>query len=77
MKNTTQNGLETEENQPTTKASSQFPDGLYPEGLEPDLPEGPELEKARRKERGYTWLVRLELLVILAIIVAVLVLILR
>ena len=42
MKNTTQNELETEENQPTTKASSQFPDGLYPEGLEPDLPEGPE-----------------------------------
>lgn len=65
------------EHQSTATASSPYPEGLYPEGLEPDLPEGPELEKARRKERGYTWLVRLELLVILIVIVAIVVLILR
>ena len=77
MTSTKQDKQQKEENQPTTAKSSQFQESLYPKGLEPDLPEGPELEKARRKERGYTWLVRLELLVILAIIIAVIVLILR
>ncbi|MCQ2752322.1 MAG: hypothetical protein MJ189_04425 [Coriobacteriales bacterium] len=35
---------------------------IYPAGLEPDLLEGPELEKARRKEKRYTWLLRAEII---------------
>lgn len=77
MKTEAQNKPESMESQQKTEASSPYPEGLYPPGLEPELPEGPQLERARRKERGYTWLVRLELLVILVIIIAVVVMILR
>ena len=40
--------------------------GAYPPGFEPEL-EGEELERAQRKERGYTWMVRIELLLLLLI----------
>lgn len=41
---------------------------VYPPGFEPEL-EGEELKMAIRKEKGYTWLVRFQLL-FLALIVA-------
>lgn len=38
----------------------------YPPGFEPEL-EGEALEAARRKERRYTWMVRVELLLLLLV----------